>query len=922
MSHGFDHRALLARRLRALGAGAVLLGLAACDSDPAPADGAGAPDASGATAATDDQSTEDLETLKDRAPFGRLPEGVAPTAYDVAMTIDPREDRFSGTVTISVSMDEAQNGLWLHGNGLSVSQVLVEAGDGAPRPGSYTQVLPTGVSWVGFGEMLPAGEVSVTIVYDAPFDKNLAGLFRVEEQGEAYALAKSESIQARKFLPSFDEPGLKAPFTVSLRIPDGYEAIANTPERTRGPVEDGLVRIFFAPTRPLSTFLLSLAVGPFDRVDHPALPATQIRDREIPLRGFARKGRGQDLKLVLDITRDFVEIFEEALGIPYPYKKLDIVAAPQWPSGATELAGAITYREQRILVGDDPAPGVRRALLSVHAHELAHMWFGNLVTPPWWDDLWLKEGFATWGTPLVLEQWEPDGGHGLDATARALGAMDQDVLASVRAVREPVLENATIRNAYTAIPYSKGMALIRMVETAFGAETFRRALGRYIKTHEDGAADSDQFFETIGTVTGEPALTAAFRSFVDQKGVPLIEAALDCSGEAPAVSLRQSRFRPLGSDVPTGTRWTIPLCVGYPEAEGVETACTILETETASLPLGTAACPGWILPNAGGTGYYRWSVTDDGWSALTEAFPALTPAEQLVTVDSAVAGHGAGTVPPAAVRAVMAAAAQAPTRRVAVAPVGTLARAVRILGDNPQADRIRTFARDLYGARLMAARESGDPDSRLLASTLETFLALTARDQALRAELAEAAGRFIGLGGEPDTSALTADQYAAALTVGLQEGGSDFLEALIGARVWNDDPRFDGASATALGRVNDPILAVQIRDYALSGTPGPREAYAMFAGLMDGTETREETWAWLKINIDAVTAAIPAQWRRRLPTLTDGFCDPARSDEIEAFFDAHAQAVPGYKRQLSQTLERLALCAARRDHLIARPLIE
>ncbi len=920
MSDRFNQCPAASWMLRSLWAGALVLTLVACDQRKNTPGEDGEPGV--APPVADMQASDDPPSLEERAPFGRLPKGVRPLAYDVAMTIDPRELRFSGTVTITLAMDKAGEGVWLHGNGLNVTQVLVETGEDAPLTGRYEQVLPTGVSWVGFGKTVPAGEIKVTLVYDAPFDQNLAGLFRVEEQGEAYALAKSESIQARKFLPGFDEPGLKAPFTVSLRIPEGYEAIANTPERSRGPVEDGLVWVYFAPTRPLSTFLLSLSVGPFDKVEYPALPATQIRDREIPLRGFARKGRGQDLKLVLDITKDFVEIFEEALGLPYPYKKLDIVAAPQWPSGATELAGAITYREQRILVGDDPAPGVRRALLSVHAHELAHMWFGNLVTPPWWDDLWLKEGFATWGTPLVLEQWEPEGGHGLDATARALGAMEKDVLASVRAVREPVGRNETIRNAYTAIPYSKGMALIRMVETAFGVEKFRRALGRYIKTHEDRAADSDQFFETIGTVTNEPALTAAFRSFVDQKGVPLVDAALDCTGEAPVVTLRQSRFRPLGSAVPAGTRWTIPLCVGFPDAEGTAKACTIMEDESVSLPLETAACPAWILPNAGATGYYRWSLSNAGWAGLTEAFEALTAQEQLVTVDSAIAGYDAGTVSPAAARGIIAAAAQAPTRRVAVAPVGALDRAAWTLGDDPQAERIRAFSRDLFAQRFAAAKVGTDPESRLLATTLETFLALTALDPDLRASLALAASRFIGIDGDPDSSALNADQFLAAFSVGVQDGGSAFVDALMEARDRIDDPLFDAASATALGNVGDAALAVRVRDYALSGKPGPREAYAIVKALMDNAVTREETWAWLKQNFPAFTAVIPAQWRRLVPTFAERFCDPDKETEVTAFFDANAQEVPGYKRQLTQTVEALSLCAARRERLLAEPLVE
>ena len=337
--------------------------------------------------------------------------------------LDPRNDDFSGYDVIDVELDEPTNRIWLHGKGLVVSHATAVTETGNEISGHYEEVLESGVSAISFEEDLPTGVITLELQYRGEFDRNLAGLFKVEEQGDAYVLAKSESIQARSYLPGFDEPGLKATFDISLTIPEGQEAIGNSPVIDRQPVGDGLERLVFATTPPMSTYLLSLAVGPFEIVEREPIPPNEFRSRPIPLRGVARKGRGNDMNYVLDITPRMVEIFEQELRRPYPFEKLDIVAAPQWPSGATELSAAITYREQLILVGDDPAPGARLSLLGVHAHEIAHMWLGNQVTPPWWDDLWLKEGFATWATPLVLTILEPDGGHGLNALERSIGAM-------------------------------------------------------------------------------------------------------------------------------------------------------------------------------------------------------------------------------------------------------------------------------------------------------------------------------------------------------------------------------------------------------------------------------------------------------------------------------------------------------------------
>ena len=446
--------------------------------------------------------------LSTYAPIGKLPGDARPLAYDVRMNVDPREPVFYGDVTITVELDNEASGVWLHGDDLRVSSVEISAPQTPDQrtSGSWEEVLETGVARIGFAKNFGPGIVNIRIVYEANFDENLAGLFRVEDGEDAYALAKSESIQARRFLPGFDEPAFKTPFDILLTVPDGMIAISNAPVLEEVDAEAGKKSVRFARTRPLPTYLLSVAVGPFDVVDAGFLPPNSVRSEPIPFRGITRKGRAADIARALDVTPPLMQIFEEEFLQPYPYKKLDIIAAPAWPSGATELAGAITYRESRLLLNDRSGPAAEAAMLRIHTHEIAHMWFGNLVTPPWWDDLWLKEAFATWGTPLSLDLFEPEAGHELDAVRRALSAMRLDSLASVRSVREPIERNEDVRNAYDAITYSKGMAIIRMMDMYFGADAFRPALGRYVSQYEDGVADSPAFFEVIGEVSGEPRL--------------------------------------------------------------------------------------------------------------------------------------------------------------------------------------------------------------------------------------------------------------------------------------------------------------------------------------------------------------------------------------------------------------------------------
>ncbi len=846
--------------------------------------------------------------LASLAPAGRLPAGVRPTAYRLDLSLDPRRDGFSGEVAIDVVLDQPSDRIWLHGKGLDVSAVTASTAAGEELVGSYRQVLASGVSAVSFDSTLPAGEVTLMIRYSAAFDRNLAGLFKVEEQGDAYVLAKSESIQARRFLPGFDEPGLKATFDLELTIPEGHEAIGNSPVVDRRSIGDDMQRLTFSTTPPMSTYLLSLAVGPFDIVEREAIPPNDIRSRPIPLRGVARRGRGGDMNYVLDMTPRMIQIFEQQLRQPYPFEKLDIVAAPQWPSGATELSAAITYREQRILVGDKPAPGARLSLLGIHAHEIAHMWFGNLVTPPWWDDLWLKEGFATWATPLVLTILEPDGGHDLNAAERALGAMQLDSLVSTRAVREPIADNDEVRNAYDAITYSKGLGVINMVDRFFGPDTFRPALGRYIETFADGVADSPDFYRVIGEETETPALTDTFRGFVEQTGVPLLAVSVNCDARGgPLLELEQSRYKALGSPIDDVDKsWSLPVCV----RTDAGSECTIMTESRQTLKLTGGECPEWLTPNAAGSGYYRWSLDASGWTRLIDNFVRLTPVEALSAVDSAFAAFEAGRLDEVRLLAVVAASSRSPVRQVVTAPLRSLTKYARSDWSTAELQALLAFVRGLYQPVIDRSHESVDEDDQLLHSQLLSFMALTVRDPRARDQLREMAHAFTGFGRDRDDATLPSDLYYPALAVAIEEAGEEFLPHLVRFRAELDDPVFENASANALGHIRDPKLVDAVHELALGEQLGPRETYGMLEVALSESSLRDQHWTWLRANFAAIVEKVPTQWRRRMPRLAAAFCDEGRREELDALFERHAELVPGHGRSLEQTRELIELCTA------------
>ena len=846
------------------------------------------------------------EALVPLAPAGRLPLTARPVTYRAFLDLDPRETHFSGYVEIDVELTAAATGLWLHGDDLDVTLITATAG-GVTHEATWTEVLDTGVVWVGFPQRLTARRLTLAIDYTAPFDTSLAGLFRVESQGQWYALAKSESIQARRFLPGFDEPGLKAVFEMTYTVPEGMYAIANTPEVSREVARPGFETIRFAPTRPLSTFLLSAAVGGFDRVERPPLPVNSVRGFEVPLAGYTRAGKGEELAFALDLTPEMMRVFEEMLGQPYPYQKLDIIAAPQWPSGATELAGAITYREGRILRGPNAGPGQIRSLKQIHAHEIAHMWFGNLVTPPWWDDLWLKEAFASWSEYSVLAIMEPEENHDLASIVRGLTAMDQDSLSGVRAVAEPISRNEDIRNAYDAITYSKGQSIIGMIDAYFGPEVLRPALGRYVARFADREADSATFYDAIGRASGQREIGDVFRSFVTQPGVPVVSASLSCGAGTPKLALSQSRYRPIGSEIEPGGRWAVPVCVAWRDGALDGEVCTVLRETSRTLEINGSICPEMILPNAGGTGYYRFDLTPDLWQALSDTFDALEPGEALVTLDSAQAAFDAGTLGADEFLNVLEAGLSHPADTVMMAALRGWADLISHL-DFAMADAASARAGAVLGT--LTAPEAPEAESQLV-----TFSASVLRDPETRAGLIAELEAFMA-----GTGRLSSDLYGPALRAALEEGGRAMLDRVVEAEQRLDDAVFRQAVASAVGSVTETEDALYVLGLIRSGGISQQVSLSAMQSLMGSDQHRPEVWNQIRGNFPAFVEVVPSQSRRHLPRLARAFCDPAIIPDLEALFAGGERALAGHERALAETKESLTLCAAQRAH--AREALE
>jgi len=859
-------------------------------------------------------------------PAGKLGDAVQPTAYRLALTILPEQPDFTGTAEIDVKVAGATKIIYLHGNGLKVSSATATTPDGAMHTAVYEQVDDTGVARLAFAEPVPAGVATLHFQYTAPFRTGAEGLYNTTIDGEAYAFTQFEPIDARRVFPGFDEPVFKTPFDITVTAHQRDAVISNAPVRSEEPVGDGLKRVTFVTTRPLPTYLLAFAVGPLDVVTGKPLPPNSIRHRPLPVRAVATRGKGDRLHFALDNTNPIVTYLEKYFAVEFPYPKLDLIASPENGTGAMENAGAIVYGDALILLADNASPEQLQRFGSVHAHELSHHWFGDLVTPKWWDDTWLNESFASWMGNKAAHAWRPEYELDMVSLVQALAAMNLDSRIAARQIRQPVLTNLEIASSFDAITYLKGGGVLSMFESYLGEDAFRDGLRTHMRRFAYSVADVEDFMASLAQGSGRPDVVPAFRSFIDQPGVPIVDVKLTCDGDQAAMSLRQSRYLPVGSRGDAQRTWQIPFCVRYGSGQTLSKECMLVTDAEMRMPLHSPSCPDFVMPNADGAGYYRFALDEAGWRGLMVDFDRLNQKEALVVADSISAAYKADRLSTTSLIDAFRTIAASPYPYVAMAPAKDLVRLSNDLASADTRDAILGLMRDLYRPRLDALGPvSGKPTDAaavkkaLFHTKLVKFLALDARDPDLRARLAGQASRYIRMddkdkdGGGLDESAVDPALSSIALAVGVQELGAPFAEVLIDRLFASNDAKFRAEAAGALGATDDPALGDRVRELLLDKRLRSREPTTLAFALVARPSQRRATFDWFKANEPAFTGRLSHFAHRWLPRLGGGFCTVSERDEVEQFFKPLVPKLQGAARTLDVVLEGIELCAALRD---------
>lgn len=849
-------------------------------------------------------------------PPERLPPGITPTHYDLHLNIDPRLDRFSGRVEIDIELSDKTHLIWLHGLGITVDTATAKLADGQTIPLKWQQATGSGMAKLTAETALPPGAARLQLIYSAPFDTNLDGLYTVNKGTEAYAFTQFQATSARMAFPSFDEPAYKVPFDISLSIPQQFVAVSNSPQIDESTTAPGIKTLRFATTKPLPTYLIAFAVGPLEIVEWDPIPATKLRKRRVPLRGVTTAGKAQEIHFALSKTAEMVEKLEEYFDTPYPYAKLDIIAVPDFSAGAMENAGAITYREQLILLDETAPISQKRSFFVTHAHELAHQWFGNLVTPLWWDDIWLSESFATWNSYIILDQLYPDQKYREALQNSASGVMRIDSLASARQIREPIERHEDIGSAFNGITYRKGGGVLLMFEAFLGADGFRNGIRQYMKTFAFGNTSAEDFIGAIAmanTQVGGDDLRAAFHSYISQPGLPILASELECDERGTFVQLAQQRYLPAGSTGSSEQKWTIPVCLTALSEGQSSNHCVLMKEKELRLSLPSESCPDAILPNAQGQGYYRWSLPAQQWDKLLKYFATLNTGEQISVANSLSAGLNSGQITLEDYLNAVPTITRSESWRVAMAPLGDLYKFKEFIATPAQRSMLESMLQDGYQpqlARLNAIEHRSNDEEQFRARAIST-LAQTANDPKTRTALSAAGAAYLGFEADEkiNPQAVNANLRLSALKVASEEFGKPYNELLWRHFQETDNAQLRQYLLIAMAWSPDPDSATIVRQRILSPKLRDNEIVYLYHGLMSRQEHRHSTWQWSKENIEAVLDRIPAWRKGQFPAQFSSFCTLEEAEDVESFFSPIIDKLESGPRYLANTLETIRLCA-------------
>ena len=842
---------------------------------------------------------------------------VRPERYSVDLRMTPGEDRFHGSITIELAIAQPVSTFWLHGKALKIEKATISIGGLDELAQTTAAADASGTDFVAIttGSTLPAGHATLQIAYSGEVSRTLTdGAFQQQQGKDWYIITKFEPVTARRVFPCFDEPSFKVPWQLTLHVPKDLKAFSNTLPVSEQDEADGMKVVHFGETKPLPSYLVAFAVGPFDVVE-----TGPIGKNRRPSRIIVPRGRASEAAYAASITPKMIELLEDYFGTPYPYEKLDQVVVPittAW--GAMENAGMIAYGDFLLSPKEQDTDLLQRRRAEVMEHEMSHQWFGDLVTTAWWNDIWLNEAFASWLSSKLLNEWKPEWNIKAEA-AGSLNVMRSDSLTTARKIRQPIEAPGDIGNAFDGITYGKGEAVIGMFENYMGAKEFQRAIRLYLQQHAWGNATSADLLATLDSVSGQP-IGAAFSTFLNQVGFPMVSVKLSCSATplSKPMELEQRRFLPVGSPGASDAVWSVPVCATWGDDAGIHRQCSLLTKAADQFDLnGAKGCPAWLFADANAAGYYAVSYDAELADRLAKnGLSHLKRDESAAALRDIQLMFSSGVGDPGQELAFVSEFSHSSDPAL----VGQTAGTVGGLADFVPADLSHNYARlirTLYGKRAHELGWKPQPgeaqEVRLLRMDIVPFVATGGEDPDLSSQAASLAREWLKDHESSDHQTLDPDMVEPVLSAAAWNGDRAFFDLLVNEIKKDKIQRERSWMISALRSFRDPAITRARLELILGSGIDPRELqYTLFNAL---PQTREVVWEFVQKNFDAINSTIAGArgvpFGALLPLAAVGFCDAAHGQQVEDFFQPRIASLPGGARYLANAVERIHQCSAR-----------
>ncbi|MBH0203712.1 MAG: M1 family metallopeptidase [Nitrospira sp.] len=843
-------------------------------------------------------SMDDLSGSND--PY-RLPRHVIPTRYDLRLEPDLTTGRFTGQTAILVTVKTATQTIFLNAVDLVLQSAMAEEKNRAPLKASIEMEQQTQRARLSFHEPIDPGEWTLTLLFEGTLNDKLRGFYRStykDASGATQTLAATqfEATDARRAFPCWDEPDFKAVFRTTLIIDPHLTAVSNTAVVSES-IENNKKVVKFADSIKMSTYLVAFIVGQIEATKPVYVDKTPLRLWTIP-------GKQPLTSFGQDIAAASLKFFEDYYGISYPGDKLDLLAIPDFASGAMENFGAITFRETALLV--DQRTGTHAELeriADVVAHENAHMWFGDLVTMSWWNGLWLNEAFATFMEMLAVDAWKPEWKRwDLFAVARA-AAFSVDGLMSTRPIEFPVHAPKDADAMFDILTYEKGASVLRMLEQHIGPTIFRDGVRQYLRTHAYGNADTKDLWTALGTVARQP-VPELMNGWIFQPGFPLVTAEI----RGHELYLSQQRFTYLKQEPAAEQLWQIPIQVRLTIGDRTEHRRLLLtERETTiGLPAGVTS----ILVNEGGHGFYR--VRHRGGlieQLLGQGLDCLPAMERFNLISDAWATTLAGLMPIPDYLRLTARFTDERDRNVWTVLLDSFSFLNRIITPGDRA-ALEALVRDRVGP---AVKDLGwDPKSResdlirQLRGDLIGALGKLGNDQATQRQAAERYQRYREDPATADANVVPA-LVAILAHVGDEARYDEFSERYRTASTPQEERRY--LFSLAAFRTKEVLKRTLVR--TINGEIRTQDAPFIVGALMMNVDGREQAWEFVKANWDQMDRQFPKQGLRRMCGGIAGLATPELEHDVQEFFTSRKIDLGG--KTLEQYLEQLRVAVSFRE---------